>query len=87
MRCSICVACGTEMFTCSGSCHCRQALSDKKKKKKKKEEEGRFFFIHREKDTKRTGMRSLRKGELPRAVKVINHHCFLAQYMRTKEAK
>jgi len=55
---------------------------------KKKED---FFYSHtqkgeqerkrareKKKDTKRKGMRSLRKRELPRAVKVINHHCFLA---------
>jgi len=79
------------MFNCSGSCHCRQALNDKKKKKTDacKKKKGRFFFIHgeKEKDTKRTGMRLLRKGELPRAVKVINHHCFLAEYIHTREAK
>jgi hypothetical protein len=32
----------------------------------------------KEKDMKRTERRSLRKREPPHAVKVINHHCFLA---------
>jgi len=77
----------------TSSCHCRQGLSDKKKKTDACKKKRKIFFIHihkkeskkerereKKKDTKRKGMRSLRKRELPRAVKVINHHCFLAQY-------
>src|ERR1700733_11756951 len=95
-RCSICIACGIETFIYFGSCHCRRALSDKKKKTDACKKKGKTFLFTYKKERERQrkkkireeqGMRSLRKREPPRAVKVINHHCFLAQYIHTKEAK
>jgi len=74
-------ACSIELFTHSGSCH---LLTEKKKRERTlaKKRRRRFFYII-VLWKKKIRMSRLRNRELPRAVKVINHHCFLAQYKQT----